>query len=109
MAKKYLIHDVRYNAHDARFESLRVWDLEEVQNWSNVTKYAKTMRGAISALNKDADDQYSRCYSSSRYYEIIKGYDIKNIPVGTDFTTTEELSFEELFARLVAKGEKASA
>lgn len=66
--KKNLIYKFRVNSRGAEFYSAKVMDLEDLRSYSSVTRNEKTIRGAISALNKDGERRYANCMVSQIWY-----------------------------------------
>lgn len=59
---KHLIYKYRVNATGASFHELKVMGLEDLKNYTSAAEGAKTIRGAISKINKDYADRYASCY-----------------------------------------------
>lgn len=71
MRNLHMLRSSRTNAAGGQFESLMLVDLDYLRDYSNSCKDAKSVRGAVTKLNKAASDRYACCYRSYRHYELI--------------------------------------
>jgi hypothetical protein len=70
-ATKHLVTNYRVNARGSKFYKAYLWDLERVQAYSSAASNAKTVKSAVSKMNKELDDRYSCCYTQFSYYTYI--------------------------------------
>lgn len=104
--KKNVIFKYRQNAHNAVFYQVMVMDLAEIQNYTHAAENAKSIKSAVSKINKSYKEKYEKCY---RNYAVMADAGKFSIPEGLeDFSVTkytrEELLAEvnELFGKEVA-------
>lgn len=78
---KHLVTNTRVNARGAQFYSAYLWDLNDVQNYSNAAEDAKTVKGAVSKMNKELRERYACCYTQYSDYTYVGKV---AIPVGVE-------------------------
>lgn len=77
--KKNLIYKFRVNANDTAFYSAMVKDLDDLRGYSYSAEDAKSIRGAIKALNEAGERRFANCMTQQVWYA-----DAGKIDVGPD-------------------------
>lgn len=84
--KKNLIYKFRVNARGSEFYSAMVKDLEDLRSYSYSTENAKSVRGAIKALNDAGYRRYENCMSQQVWYADTGKVNVE--PDEKDFSVT---------------------
>lgn len=66
--KKNLIYKFRVNASGSEFYSAMVKDLEDIKSYSYNAENAKSIRGAIKALNEAGERRFANCMTQQVWY-----------------------------------------
>lgn len=84
--KKNLIYKFRVNASGSVFYSAKVMNLEDIRGYSHSTSNAKSIRGAIKALNDDGYRRYQNCMMQQVWYADAGKVDV--VPDEQNFDVT---------------------
>ena len=90
--KKNLIYKFRVNFSGSEFYSAKVMNLEDLRAYSNVTSNAKSVRGAIKALNDDGYRRYANCMVGQVWYADAGKIDVPADEKHTDLTCNSKES-----------------
>lgn len=66
--KKNLIYKFRVNAEGTEFHSAMVKSLEDIKSYSYNAENAKSIRGAIKALNEAGERRFANCMTQQVWY-----------------------------------------